>query len=95
MSVRTVTRPLVLAVLLVAGYLVASAAYASAQVDPQPQDYLPPPSQVLATTAAPEGTPVLQYVLVAVVTCLVTLAATLVVQAMLRRPHGSHSIADA
>lgn len=94
MSVRTATRPLVLAVLLVAGYLIASAASASAMVAPEPQNY-PPPSQVLAAAAAPEGTPVLQYVLVAAVACLVTLAATLVVQAMLRRTNGSPAIADA
>lgn len=94
MSVRTATRPLVLAILLVAGYLVASAGSASAMVEPQPQDYLPPP-QVLAVTAAPAGTAVLQYVLVAAVACLVTLAATLAVQAMLRQSGGSHATADA
>lgn len=94
MSVRTATRPLVVAVLIVAGYLVSSAASASARVAPDPQGHLSPP-QVLAVAAASPSTPVLQYVLVATVACLVTLAATLAVQAILRRTSGSHALADA
>jgi len=94
MSVRTATRPLVLAVLLVAGWLVAAASSASAMVAPDPSEYRVP-AQVLAAAPAAQESPLLQYALVAAVSCLVTLAAALVVQAMLRRNNGQHAVARA
>ncbi len=92
MSARTATRPLVLALLVAAAWLVAAAASASAMVAPDPPAYQVP-AQVLATAPPATGTPLLQYALVATVACLVTLAATLVVQATLRRTNGQHVVA--
>ncbi len=94
MSTRTATRPLVLAVLATAAWLVAAAASASARVAPEPPAYQVP-AQVLATAPASEGLPLLQYVLVAAVACLVTLAATLAVQATLRHTNAQHAVAGA
>ncbi len=92
MSVRATTRPLVLAVLVVAAWLVAAATSATAKVPPEGPAYQVP-AQVMPPAPAAEGLPVLQYVLVAAVACLVTLAATLAVQALLRRTSGQHAVA--
>ncbi|MEO7061071.1 MAG: hypothetical protein ABI083_15215 [Lapillicoccus sp.] len=94
MSTRTATRPLVLAVLIAAAWFIAAATSASAMVAPEPPAYQVP-AEVLAPAAAAEGLPLLQYVFVAVVACLVTLAATLAVQAMLRHTNSQHAVASA
>ncbi len=94
MSVRTATRPLVLALLVAAAWLAAAAASASAMVAPEPPAYQVP-AEVLAPAAAAEGLPLLQYALVAAVACLVTLAATLAAQFVLRRTNGQHTVASA
>ncbi len=88
MSVSTWTRSILLAAVVTTGWLVLAAAHAQAMVDPDPGGgaALPP--------AAVEGPSVLQLVLVAALACLVAVAATLAVQAIVRRAHAAHGMAQ-
>jgi hypothetical protein len=92
MSARTASRPLALAVLLVAGWLVVAASAASARLAPEPPQILAPSGAPVLASATVEGAPMLQYLLVAAAACLVTLVVTLGSQAVLHRRQRHHGV---
>ncbi len=83
MSHYSWTRPILLAFVLATSWLVVggSAAHAGRPPDPNPEGVGVPTPPV----PAPDATPFWQFVLIAPLACLVAVAATLAVQAILRR----------
>ena len=91
MSHHTWTRPILIAFILATSWLVAGGSTAHAAVAPDPEG----PGLVTRTLPAlpVEGTPLWQYALIAGLACLVTLVATLAVQAIRHHGHPSRGFA--
>ena len=85
MTRHPLSRPLSLAALVAVGWLGALASPAFAKVCPDEPLVLPPTPA--AAAVAPEPTSLAPYILIAVVAVLVTLGATLAVQALVRHGH--------
>jgi hypothetical protein len=89
MTARTLTRTVVLAIVVSIGGIIVVATSASARVAPEPVYILQP-------TAAPAEDPsVLPYLLVAAIAASATVAATLAVQLIVRRTHVRQAVASA
>ena len=83
MSHRTITRLLLVLAVTASGWLVTGVSVAHATRAPEPGEGTITPTPVID----PTGTPILQFVLVAALACLLSVAATLAIEALVRRSH--------
>ncbi len=89
MSYRTLVRLLIATGASAFAWMLTGVSGAYASIAPEPRDG----AVSGAYTAASSGSSTVQLILVVTLTCLVTVAATLAVQAMLRRSHHGQEIA--
>ncbi len=89
MSHHRWTRPIFVALVLVASWFVVGTSTAQAAKAPEPESGGGIP--LAPAGVVPDGTPVWQFVLIAALACLVTVLATLSIQAIQRHAHGHGS----